>query len=157
MRHARGWGTLCSRHAGRFRGSAEALHYHPVNHRPQEAKGGGGGRGSGGATGPWRDMQTGHLIPLPSADYRCPPCWQPHSQRSLASFRRPSTTLPIIIHRVLPCGPHARPQRTTNPACLRASQAVTPLGFSVYRPSPKVACTSLRLGRKLIVHAGVKT
>lgn len=59
-----------------------------MNHRPPGATGGGGKRGLG-ATGRWRDMQTGHLIPLPSADYRCPPCWQPHSRGNLGRFQAP--------------------------------------------------------------------
>lgn len=130
VRHARGWGTLCSRHARRFWGSAEALHYHPVNHRPRGA--GGGDKGAGGATGRWRDMQTGHLIPLPLADYRCPPCWQPHSQRSQARFRRPSATLPVFIHRV---GAHSAASAHGKPPSYPS--AVTPLGFNVYRASRK--------------------
>lgn len=99
---------------------------------PSESQATRGHKGVGGATGRWRDMQTGHLIPLPLADYRCPPCWQPHSQRSQARFRRPSATLPVIMHRV---GAHSAASAHSKPPSYPS--AVTPLGFNVYRASRK--------------------
>lgn len=45
-------------------GSAEAVHYLPLKHRPE------------GPPGPCPIIQSGHLSPLPSLDYRSPFCRQ---------------------------------------------------------------------------------
>lgn len=52
----KGWGTLFWTCRG-VRGSAEAVHYPPLKHRPE------------GPKGPSPIIQTGHLTPLPSLDY----------------------------------------------------------------------------------------
>lgn len=77
---SKGWGTLFWTCRGIW-GSAEAVHYLPLKHRPE------------GPLGPCPIIQTGHLTLLPSLDYWSPFCRQ--SSFTERTWQDPGTHLLI--------------------------------------------------------------